>query len=170
MIGTALLLVRDLLQFVALACTPHDRLAVENLFLRTANSVAPASAGLWRVHASKSVQICTLENHQFMNVSTRSNHTIRAGRRTAAVGAGQGFVTGSKQLAFFVERKVKPRRLNDATRITIVILARLIDWRQLLVVVRPETLVRWHRLDSGCPRTGSHVALAVPEFRCTSRT
>jgi putative transposase len=49
-----------------------------------------------------------------------------------------------KQLAFYVERKVKPRRLNDTARIALVVLARLIDWRQLLVVVRPETLVRWH--------------------------
>ncbi len=48
-----------------------------------------------------------------------------------------------KQLAFFVERKVKPRRLNDAARI--VVLTRVIEWRPLLVVVRPETLVRWHR-------------------------
>jgi putative transposase len=84
MIGTALLLVRDLLHLVALACSSHNRLAAENLFLR-------------------------------------------------------------KQLAFYVERKVKPRRLNDAARITLVLLAWLIDWRQLLEVVRPETLVRWHR-------------------------
>jgi putative transposase len=49
-----------------------------------------------------------------------------------------------KQLAFYVERKVKPRRLNDAARIALVVLARVIDWRQLLVV-EPETLVRWHR-------------------------
>jgi putative transposase len=50
-----------------------------------------------------------------------------------------------KQLAFYVERKAKPRRLNAAARITLVVLARFIDWRRLLVVVRPETLVRWHR-------------------------
>ena len=50
-----------------------------------------------------------------------------------------------KQLAFYVERKVRPRRLNDATRISLTVLAGLIDWRSLLVVVRPETLVRWHR-------------------------
>jgi putative transposase len=84
MFCTALLLVRDLLHFVALACSSHRRLAAENLFLR-------------------------------------------------------------KQLASYLERKVKPRRLNDATRIALTLLARLIDWRQLLVVVRPETLVRWHR-------------------------
>jgi putative transposase len=84
MIGTVLLLVRDLLHFVALACSSHKRLAAENLFLR-------------------------------------------------------------KQLAFYIERKVKPRRLNNAARIALVVLAQSIDWRQLLVVVRPETLLRWHR-------------------------
>jgi putative transposase len=84
MIRTALLLVSDLLHFVALACSTRASLAAENLFLR-------------------------------------------------------------KQLAFYVERKVRPRRLNDAVRIALVVLARLIDWRQRLVVVRPETLVRWHR-------------------------
>src|SRR5712691_3149746 len=50
-----------------------------------------------------------------------------------------------KQLAFYVERQVKPRRLDDAARIALVVLARLVDWRQLLTVVRPDTLVRWHR-------------------------
>lgn len=84
MIRTTLLLVCDLLHFVALTCSSHNRLAAENLFLR-------------------------------------------------------------KQLAFCVERQVKPRRLDDAARIALVVLARAIDWRQLLVVVRPDTLVRWHR-------------------------
>ena len=84
MIRTALLLLRDLLEFRSLACSSHKRLAAENLFLR-------------------------------------------------------------KQLAFYVERKVKPRRLNNAARLTLVVLARVIDWQQLLMVVRPETLVRWHR-------------------------
>src|SRR5437667_5353639 len=50
-----------------------------------------------------------------------------------------------KQLAFYIERQVKPRRLDDAARIALVVLARLIDWRELLTVVRPDTLVQWHR-------------------------
>jgi hypothetical protein len=84
MIRTALLLVRDLLHFVALTCASRTNLAAENLFLR-------------------------------------------------------------KQLAFYVERNVRPRRLDDAARIALVVLARMIDWRRLLTVVRPDTLVRWHR-------------------------
>jgi hypothetical protein len=38
----------------------------------------------------------------------------------------------SKQLALYVERQVRPRRADDATRITLVILSRLIDWRRAL--------------------------------------
>ena len=50
-----------------------------------------------------------------------------------------------KQLALFVERKAKPQRANDATRLTLVLLSRLFAWRDALVNVRPETLLRWHR-------------------------
>ena len=48
-----------------------------------------------------------------------------------------------RQLALYLERQVKPRRADDATRIALVALSRLIDWRQLLTVVKPETLIRW---------------------------
>ena len=50
-----------------------------------------------------------------------------------------------KQLALYMERQVKPRRADDATRIALVALSRLIDWRQILTIVRPATLIRWHR-------------------------
>jgi transposase InsO family protein len=50
-----------------------------------------------------------------------------------------------KQLALYVERQVKPRRPDHATRITLVVLSQVIDWRMLLTVVKPDTLVRWHR-------------------------
>ena len=50
-----------------------------------------------------------------------------------------------KQLALYVERQMKPRRADDATRITLVILSRLIDWRRALMIVQPDTLIRWHR-------------------------
>ena len=46
-----------------------------------------------------------------------------------------------KQLAFYGERRMKPRRLDDATRLTLVV---LIEWRSVLTVVQPETLLRWH--------------------------
>jgi hypothetical protein len=54
-----------------------------------------------------------------------------------------------KQLAHYIERQVKPRRANDATRITLVILSRWIDWRRILTVVQSDTLIRCSGDDSG---------------------
>jgi putative transposase len=50
-----------------------------------------------------------------------------------------------KQLACDVERQVRPRRTDNASRIALVLLYRCVEWRELLTIVRPETLVRWHR-------------------------
>jgi len=50
-----------------------------------------------------------------------------------------------KQLAMFLERKAKPRRPDTPIRIALVLLSRLFNWRDALVVVQPQTLVRWHR-------------------------
>jgi hypothetical protein len=47
-----------------------------------------------------------------------------------------------KQLALYMARRVKPRRADDATRIILVGLSRILDWRHLLIVVKPETLIR----------------------------
>src|SRR5262245_23930860 len=50
-----------------------------------------------------------------------------------------------KQLACYIERQVRPRRTDDASRIALVLLSHFVDWRELLTIVRPHTLVRWHR-------------------------
>ncbi|HYY30772.1 MAG TPA: hypothetical protein VE860_22740 [Chthoniobacterales bacterium] len=50
-----------------------------------------------------------------------------------------------RQLALYHERKVDPRRIDPATRITLALLSRLFSWRDALVVVQPKTLIRWHR-------------------------
>jgi transposase InsO family protein len=50
-----------------------------------------------------------------------------------------------KPLAQYQERQVKPRRANDATRISLVWLSRFFDWRKALVIVQPATLMRWRR-------------------------
>ena len=49
-----------------------------------------------------------------------------------------------RQLALYVERGVKPRRIDAATRIGLTFLSRLFDWRDALTVVSPTTLTRWH--------------------------
>ena len=50
-----------------------------------------------------------------------------------------------RQLALFKERGVKPRRIDPATRLSLGWLSRICDWRSCVIVVRPETIVRWHR-------------------------
>jgi len=50
-----------------------------------------------------------------------------------------------KQLALFKEREAKPSRVDDATRAALVGLSRACNWREALVVVKPATLIRWHR-------------------------
>jgi putative transposase len=50
-----------------------------------------------------------------------------------------------RQLALFKERGMKPRRIDAATRASLALLSRWCDWRSCLIVVRPETVIRWHR-------------------------
>ena len=50
-----------------------------------------------------------------------------------------------KQLALFLERKVKPRRADDADRWLMATLSRMFPWRDTLLNVKPDTLIRWRR-------------------------
>src|SRR5205823_14943474 len=50
-----------------------------------------------------------------------------------------------RQLAVYLERKVKPYRASDGTRLILVLLSRMFAWRQALTIVKPDTLIRWHR-------------------------
>ena len=50
-----------------------------------------------------------------------------------------------RQLALYIERGVKPRRIDSVTRVTLALLSRFCNWRDALVVVRPETMIRWQR-------------------------
>jgi putative transposase len=49
-----------------------------------------------------------------------------------------------KQLALFAERKVRSRTTASA-RIVMLALAKCFDWREALIIVKPETLLKWHR-------------------------
>jgi putative transposase len=64
-------------------------------------------------------------------------------RSSATVSAENLFLR--RQLGLYVERKVKPRRASAAIRFTLARLSRLFDWRNALIIVKPETLIRWHR-------------------------
>ena len=50
-----------------------------------------------------------------------------------------------KQLAFFQERRIKPRRIDPASKLTLVLLSKLFNWKEALVIVQPKTLIRRHR-------------------------
>src|SRR5262245_20555541 len=78
-----------------------------------------------------------------------------------------------KQLAYYVERKVRPKRADNASRIALVVLSRFVDWRELLTIVRPDTLVRWHRdvfrLFWRAKSRGRVVLASLPNFNDSSR-
>lgn len=46
-----------------------------------------------------------------------------------------------RQLALYIERGVRPRRIDAGTRVSLALLARLFDWRSTLVVVQPATMI-----------------------------
>jgi len=50
-----------------------------------------------------------------------------------------------KQLALYLDRRVKPQRASDATRLTLVFLSTLFAWKDALTIVKPDTFIRWHR-------------------------
>lgn len=71
---------------------------------------------------------------QFLNVVVRSR---------TAVAAEVLFLR--KQLAYYRDHQIRPRRLTDAARLSLVLWSGLFDWKEALMVVTPGTFVRWHR-------------------------
>ena len=50
-----------------------------------------------------------------------------------------------KQLAYYRDHNIRPRRLTDAARLSLILWSRFFDWKEALAVVTPGTFVRWHR-------------------------
>jgi putative transposase len=50
-----------------------------------------------------------------------------------------------KQLGFYQERKIRPRRIDRSTRLTLVWLSHWFEWQNALAIVRPQTFIGWHR-------------------------
>jgi putative transposase len=50
-----------------------------------------------------------------------------------------------KQLAFYQERKIKPRRFDDAARVSMLLLSKFFNWKNALINVKPETFIGWHK-------------------------
>jgi putative transposase len=66
--------------------------------------------------------------------------TFRRWRATAAE-----ILVLRRQIALYKERGIKPRRIDSVARISLALLSRFFNWREALVVVRPEPMIRWHR-------------------------
>lgn len=86
-----------------------------------------------------------------------------------------------KQLACYVERQVPPKRPDNAIRITLALLSRFVAWRELLTIVRPDTLVRWRRdlyrlfwraksRPCGRPRIPADLQRLIAEMAAANRT
>ena len=50
-----------------------------------------------------------------------------------------------KQLAFYREHRDQPRKLTDAARFSLALWSQLFNWRASFMIVKPETLIGWHR-------------------------
>lgn len=51
-----------------------------------------------------------------------------------------------RQLALFQEREIKPRPTTLAARLAMIVLGQLFAWREALVIVKPATFIKWHRV------------------------
>ncbi len=65
--------------------------------------------------------------------------------RTASAIRAENLVL-RRQLARYVERGIKPLRVDHVTRVSLALFSRLFDWRDAVVNVRPATIIRWHRM------------------------
>jgi putative transposase len=100
-------------------------------------------------------------------------------RSSSALAAENLFLR--RQLGLYIERKKKPRRANDRIRFTLSYLSGFFDWRSALTVVKPATLIRWHRRGFrilwrwksrpiGRPRIPVDVQKLVREMAMSNRT
>ena len=107
--------------------------------VRLARSVSHSPGSFFRLAGD-----LTLDGLSFLSAIIRSR---------SAVSAEILFLR--KQLAFYQEHQIRPRRLTDSARYSLVFWSRLFAWKEALVIVKPETLIRWHRKDSSCSGGGS---------------
>jgi hypothetical protein len=100
--------------------------------------MASLTRTIWRL-AQSAVMLCTLISNAmgFLQLCLRS---------PAALAAENLFLR--KQLALYPARHVKPQRVTNGTRCTLVWLSHWFDWPSALVIVQPETFQRWRR--QGC--------------------
>src|ERR1700724_2854099 len=76
-------------------------------------------------------------------LSDGTRFLMTVSRSRVALGAEVLFLR--KQLAYYQEHEVRPRRLTDAARLSLVLWSRFFNWKESLAIVTTETLIRWHR-------------------------
>jgi hypothetical protein len=65
-----------------------------------------------------------------------------------------------KQLAYYQDHRIRPRRLRDASRLCLLFWSRLFDWQAALVVVKTNTFIVGIAKGSSCTGVGSREAAA----------
>jgi hypothetical protein len=75
--------------------------------------------------------VLLLDTVHFLSLGLRSNAALRAENLFLR-----------EQLALHAERRVKARRANDGARLVLALLSRSFAWKDALVIVKPETLIR----------------------------
>jgi hypothetical protein len=105
---------------------------------RSATTYLRADEGVWH---DADMLVLALIAHRLIEDSIR--WALLLCRSTNSIRAENLFLR--RQLALYIERGVRPRRIDAATRVSLALLARRFDWRSSLVVVKPATLLRWHR-------------------------
>jgi len=91
----------------------------------------------WRRHLRSVLTVVwelLRDGWQFMSVVARSRKAMAA-----------EILFLRKQLAYYQDHNIRPHRLTDAARLSLVVWSRLFNWKEALAIVTPATFVRWHR-------------------------
>ncbi len=80
----------------------------------------------------------------FLDLAGEAPSLIRVSLRSRAALIAENLFL-RKQLAFYQERELRPRRLTNVARLWLVFWSRFFDWRSVLLVVKPAMLIGWHR-------------------------
>ena len=127
----------------------HDSWCKFQPFLRLARELCSAFLLCAKLisHVATSMRLAALRPRQpYSPVGTAAGWSAvpeRASRSRTAVAAEVLFLR--KQLAYYQDHQIRPRRLTDGAGLSLVLWSRFFDWKEALMVVTPGTFVRRHR-------------------------
>jgi len=107
------------------------------------------------------IAVCCARCSWWSGVLTDLLQLVRAALSSTQI-AGSRDPVSSRQLALYVERGVKPRRIDAATRVSLAFLSRLFEWPTALVVVRPGRCFDGTARALGC--SGVEIATGRPRI------